>query len=62
MHMSTGRVWIIRLPIVFFMQHFTRMGREIIWIAMVLSNALIIVYSYYIYRTRDIIPRGEVNA
>ncbi len=62
MHMSTGRLWFIRLPFVFFMQHFTSMGREIIWIAMVLSNALIIVYSYYIYRTREIIPRGEVNA
>lgn len=59
MHMSTGRLWFIRVPFVLFMQHFTDMGREIIWIAMLLSNILIIVYSYYIYKTREIIPKGR---
>lgn len=59
MHMSTGRLWFIRVPFVLFMQYFTDMGREIIWIAMFLSNVLIIIYSYYIYRTREIIPKGR---
>lgn len=62
MHMSTGRLWFIRVPFVLFMQNFTNVGRVAIWISMVISNGLIVLYSYYIYKTKDIIPKGRLKS
>ena len=56
MHMSNGRLWVIRVPFVLICQKFTSMGQLAIWIGMVMSNVLIVIYSYYIYKSRDIIP------
>lgn len=53
MFMSVGRLWFIRLPLIILMNTFTDLGSTGIWIAMLLSNFLIVVYGYYIYRTRD---------
>ena len=56
MHMSTGRLWIIRVPLVLFLQHFTNIGQTGIWLGMLISNMLIILYSALIYRKKNIIP------
>ncbi|MDO5026759.1 MAG: MATE family efflux transporter [Tissierellia bacterium] len=61
MHMSTGRLWFIRVPFVLFMQNFTQVGRVAIWISMLISNVLIVIYSYYIYQKKDIIPKEGGN-
>ena len=56
MHMSNGRLWVIRVPFVLICQKFTSMGQLAIWIGMVISNVFIVIYSYYIYKSKDIIP------
>ncbi|WP_282919639.1 MATE family efflux transporter [Ignavigranum ruoffiae] len=53
MYMSVGRLWFIRLPLIMIMSYFTDLGSTGIWIAMLLSNMLIVLYGYYIYRTRN---------
>lgn len=55
MHMSTGRLWVIRIPLILLFKNFTDIGRIGIWIAMLLSNILIILYCLYIFKTKDII-------
>lgn len=57
MHMSTGRLWIIRVPFVLLMQHYTDIGQSVIWIGMLFSNVLIDVYSHYIYKKKDVINK-----
>lgn len=57
MHMSNGRLWVIRVPFVLFCQKFTSMGQLSIWLGMLISNVLIVIYSHYIYVSREIIPR-----
>lgn len=53
MYMSVGRLWALRLPIIWFLGNFTELGSMGIWIAMLLSNMLVVVYGFYIYRTHD---------
>lgn len=55
MHMSTGRLWLIRVPFVLFVTKFTQMGTLGIWISMLLSNVLTDAYSIYITKTRNIL-------
>lgn len=51
MAMGIGRLWAIRLPLIYFFKNFTRLGSTGIWISMTLSNFLICVYGYMIYRS-----------
>lgn len=53
MIMSTGRLWILRLPLIWIFSRFTNLGPNGVWWSMVLSNALICLYGFYIYFTRD---------
>lgn len=53
MYMSVGRLWALRLPIIWFLGNFTDLGSMGIWLAMLLSNLLVVVYGFYIYRTHD---------
>ena len=53
MYMSVGRLWALRLPIIWFLGNFTKLGSMGIWLAMLLSNMLVVVYGFYIYRTHD---------
>lgn len=53
MHMSTGRLWIIRVPLVLLLTNFTDIGRVSIWISMLASNVLIDLYAIYIHRKKD---------
>lgn len=49
-YMSIGRLWFIRLPLIYSFQKFTNMGAEAVWIAMLVSNILINVFGYGLYR------------
>lgn len=53
MWMSIGRLWIVRLPIIWGLQYFTNLGSTGIWIAMLMSNALTVLYGYRVYRYRN---------
>lgn len=53
MYMSVGRLWALRLPIIWLLGSFTNLGSMGIWLAMLLSNLLVVVYGFYIYRSRD---------
>ncbi len=50
MRMSFGRLWAIRLPMIWLFQKFTSLGSTGIWIAMLASNFLIIVYASLVYK------------
>ena len=60
MHMSTGRLWFIRVPLVLLLTKFTSIGTEAIWAPMLISNVLIVVYAMYIVRSRKLME--VVNA
>jgi putative MATE family efflux protein len=51
MFMAIGRLWLIRIPLILFFNNFTGLGQRGVWIAMNVSNILVVVYGYYIYRT-----------
>lgn len=53
MYMSVGRLWALRLPIIWLLGSLTDLGSMGIWLAMLLSNMLVVVYGFYVYRTRD---------
>lgn len=53
MTMSVGRLWIIRLPIIWVLGSITELGATGIWIAMLLSNALTCLYGHVIYTYKD---------
>lgn len=53
MYMSVGRLWALRLPIIWLLGSLTDLGSMGIWVAMLLSNMLVVVYGFYVYRTRD---------
>lgn len=49
MMMTMGRLWVLRIPMVVAAMAFTNMGEEVIWYAMVLSNALISLFGFALY-------------
>lgn len=49
MTMSFSRLWIIRLPMIWYFQNFTGLGSTGIWIAMTASNLIIVIYGWFIY-------------
>jgi putative MATE family efflux protein len=51
MFMAIGRLWLIRIPLILFFAHFTGLGQRGIWIAMNVSNILVVVYGFWIYKT-----------
>lgn len=53
MIMSVGRLWVLRLPIIWALAAWTNLGATGVWIAMLLSNALTVVYGAIIYRVKD---------
>lgn len=50
MYMDIGRLWFIRLPMIYAFKHFTNLGSQGIWFAMTFSNFLIIVFAWWLYR------------
>lgn len=54
MYMSAGRLWFLRLPIIWILQATVpSLGSTIVWLAMLLSNLLICVYGFIVYLTKD---------
>lgn len=54
MYMSIGRLWLLRLPIIWFLGSFTSLGSTGIWIAMLGSNLLTVLYGFLMYRKIDL--------
>lgn len=50
MAMGIGRLWFIRLPLIILFKNFTNLGSTGIWICMSLSNFLICVYGFIVYK------------
>lgn len=53
MYMTVGRLWCLRLPIIWLLKTYANLGPSTVWIAMVLSNFLIVVYGFLVYRSKD---------
>lgn len=53
MVMSVGRLWALRLPIIWILAAWTNLGATGVWIAMLLSNAFTVVYGAIIYKIKD---------
>lgn len=43
----------VRLPIIWILGSLTELGATGIWIAMLLSNALTVLYGYLVYKWKD---------
>lgn len=48
--MSIGRLWGLRLPMIYLFQRYTSMGEEAVWIAMMASTVLIDLFGVILYR------------
>jgi len=51
MFMAIGRLWLIRIPLILIFSNFTGLGQRGIWIAMNVSNIIVVIYGFYIYRS-----------
>lgn len=51
MFMAIGRLWLVRIPLILVFNHFTGLGQRGVWIAMNVSNILVVLYGYYIYQS-----------
>lgn len=49
MFMAIGRLWLVRIPLILLFSRFTDLGQRGVWIAMNVSNILVVVYGYIIY-------------
>ena len=54
---ETARLWAIRLPLILFFKNFTDLGRSGIWMAMVISNMIILVLAEFMFRKIDFKPK-----
>ena len=54
---ETARLWAIRLPLILFCKHFTNLGRMGIWMAMVVSNLIILIIAECLFRKIDFKPK-----
>jgi Na+-driven multidrug efflux pump len=52
MSMEVGRLWFVRLPMIWLFGHFTNWGSTGIWFSMGFSNAVVCLYGYWIYKKR----------
>lgn len=50
MFMSIGRLWFIRIPLIWSLNTFTNLGPRGIWISMVVSNFLTCLYAFVVYK------------
>ncbi len=49
MFIDVLRLWVIRIPLLFFFKYFTNLGATGIWIAMAVSNVMISIIAHIIY-------------
>ena len=52
MILSLARLWLLRLPIIMILKTYTNLGSTGIWIAMLLSNGLTVLYGFVLYFKR----------
>lgn len=50
MFLSLARLWILRLPIIMALKSYTSLGATGIWISMLLSNAITVVFGFIMYK------------
>lgn len=50
---ETARLWAVRLPFILICKHFTNLGRTGIWLAMVVSNLVIVILAEWLFRKID---------
>ncbi len=50
MSMEIGRLWFVRLPMILLLKYFTDIGELGIWWSMSLSNLIICIYGYLVYK------------
>ena len=55
--LSVVRLWLLRIPIVIFMREFTTLGSSGIWYAVLISNILIMVLGFALYKRIDFKPK-----
>lgn len=49
MMMTSGRLWVLRIPMVLLFKHFTSLAEKSVWYAMVLSNLLISIFGLALF-------------
>jgi Na+-driven multidrug efflux pump len=64
MAIMMGRLWGLRIPLILLFKNFTNLQEKSVWFAMVLSNAIICIIGFAIYKTgrwqRKIIKKRSV--
>ncbi|NLY36022.1 MAG: MATE family efflux transporter [Tissierellia bacterium] len=50
MYMDVGRLWLIRLPMIYLFKNYTQLGSQGIWFSMTFSNVAVILYAWWLYR------------
>ncbi|BEP28433.1 MATE family efflux transporter [Helicovermis profundi] len=51
MIMMMGRLWALRIPMIIIFKNYTNLGTNSVWYAMILSNLIICIVGYIIYKT-----------
>ena len=65
MIMMMGRLWVLRIPMIVLMKNYTGLAEKSVWYAMILSNLIICMVGYVMYRSgtweNKIIKQKEVE-
>jgi len=48
---SAGRLWALRIPMIILFKQFTNLGTNSVWFAMIISNFVICIIGYVIYKS-----------
>ena len=51
MGMEIGRLWIVRIPMILLFKYLTDIGADGIWFSMSVSNLLVCIYGFIIYKS-----------
>ncbi len=51
MFMAIGRLWLVRIPMILLFSYFTGLGQRGVWISMNVSNILVVIYGFWIYKS-----------
>ena len=51
MFLMIGRLWILRIPTIIILKHFTNLGYFGVWYAMIFSNLITVLTGYIMYKT-----------
>lgn len=51
MLVTSGRLWVLRIPLIMIFKYFTPLAEKSVWWAMVVSNLLTCVFAFFLYMT-----------